>query len=798
MSQYPEEEKRRLSDQPFPPRFPPHGYVNAHPKYTSSHTLKGGYNRLSEESEVMPQMRPSVMLPALQLSEKKFFQLVNSGDVGAVKSFLEDNPGFNINCVNFQGVSALQIAVQINSEPMVELLLEQKNIDIGDTVLHAIRDNKPKILEMLLEKLNATSPGLEFVGATHSSDFPDHITPLILASQCGHYEIIEMLTERGHRISKPHSPSCRCQECKAGLDHDDLLHSESLRLNLYRAVCNPAYICHTTFDPILEAFQLSKELKESSSLVPEFRAAYMQLSEEVSTFAVELVGCCRSTEEVELILCQKNGMDAPHSFAFPRVELAMDYKQKEFVAHPNTQQIIETAWHGGWHEWKLKPLPVKVAYPFIRLLMLPIIAIMCLVMPKHNLVKHWQVPLNKMMTHTSSYFLFLVIIFLQSNMDKTGQGRGPPNSGLEPIIMVYVLGYVWRSLRLCIIQGIKRHFRGLWAWNDMIMDILFMLTFAFWLTSYFDVQKNDQADLERKYWHHLDPILLAEGTFAIGTIMAFFRLLYLCRLNFYLGPLQISLGKMSADMAKYLTIFAIIIVSFSAGMCRFYQAYDGMVQVDPSSGIKTAQAGSFVDFKSTLKTFFWALFCMSSLESADVVIENLPGETDNSTIINKHTFTEAVGYIAFALFEVLTVIMILNMLIATMSNTFQRVTDNVDIEWTFGKTDFYLEHMLETTLPAPLNLLPTAAGLGAALEWVKVYKQNPPGKVASCSPLSCCYIETAEDEQMTKDFPILMSQLVQRYFREKDAGADKPAVDLESIKQDLAEIKELLQASRKR
>lgn len=564
-------------------------YGGQRPSYT--HRPTSGYSRLPEAEEPVLLTRPSIILPSLLFNEKKFFEIVQTGDVNAVKAFLVENPGFNINCVNFQGVSALHIAVQINSESMVEFLLAQKDIDIGDNVLHAVRDNKPKILQMLLEKMNSTSPGLEFVGVTHSSNFPDHVTPLILAAQCGHYEIIQMLIHRGHTIAKPHSPRCRCTDCKMRLEHDDLLHAETYRLNLYRAVTNPAYICHSTDDPILVAFFLSKELKECAFLVPEFRAAYQQLAEEVSSFAVELIGVCRSTEEVEIILCQRNGFDAPHTYVFPRLELAMDCKQKEFVAHPNTQQILETAWHGGWHEWSLKPLPLKIVYPVISLFMLPVIAIMCLIMPRHSIVKHWQIPLNKMMSHSSSYFLFLIILFLQSNMDKTGQKRGPPNSGLEPVIMVYVFGYVWSSLRLCIIQGPKRYFRGLWSWSDLIMNLLFLLTFVFWLASYMDVKKNDQVDLERKYWHHLDPLLIAEGTFAIAVIMAYFRLLYLCRLNYYLGPLQISLGKMSADMAKYMTIFTIIIIAFTAGLCRFYQYYDGMVQVD-SAGIKTAQVNS--------------------------------------------------------------------------------------------------------------------------------------------------------------------------------------------------------------
>lgn len=200
--------------------------------------------------------------------------------------------------------------------------------------------------------------------------------------------------------------------------------------------------------------------------------------------------------------------------------------------------------------------------------MLPIITLLCVVMPNNNIVRHSKIPLNKLMVHNVMYVVFLVVIFLESNMDKTEQKRAPPNSGLEPVIILFVVGYVWGYLRICAIKGPARHFGVLWSWHDLIMYVLFILTFLFWLASYLDVRKNDQVDLERKYWHQLDPVLIAEGTFAVATIMAFFRLLYLCRLNYYLGPLQISLGKMAADMAKFITIFVIIIISFTAGLCR--------------------------------------------------------------------------------------------------------------------------------------------------------------------------------------------------------------------------------------
>lgn len=746
------------------------------------------YKRLSEEV-LAP--RPSILLPHLQESEKKFFELVVSGDVLAVKDYLDKNPDFNINCTNFQGVSALLIAVQNHMELMVEYLLSRPGIEIGDCILHAVKDNQRKILEALLKKMNEIAPSLEFVGVTHSTDFPDYVTPLILAAQCGHYEIIELLIQRGHSISKPHPPSCRCSDCRRHLERDDLLHAESLRLNLYRAVSNPAYICHSTYDPILAAFQLAKELMDCSGIVPEFRIAYTELSTEISNFAVDLIACCRSTSEMELILKQPAGMSAS-IYTLPRLALAMDYKQKTFVAHPNTQQIVEATWCGDWHEYKLKSPLIVYALPVLRIFTLPIITLMCLVAPNHSLTKHWSIPLNKMITHIAAYVVFLVIIFLESNLDKTNQKRQPPNSGLEYVIVVLVVGNIWTNLRMLLLIGPRVYFRKLWNWHALINNTLFILTFLFWLASYFDAVNNDQVDLERKYWHHLDPLLIAEGTFAVAVIMAYFKLLFYCRLNYYLGPLQISLGKMCADMAKYFIIFTIIIISFSAGLCRFYQYYDGMVQVDENQ-MKTQQVSSFVDFSATLKTFFWAILCMAPLESADVIIENLPGDTPASTVINKHSFTEAVGYICFALFEVLIVIMILNMLIATMSSTFQRVLDNLDIEWTFGKTDFYLEFMLHTTVPSPFNLIPTPAGATMFLEMMNGTRTagNTDMQAGCCQRATPAKKPSLDKQENMIEYPALMSLLVQRYFREKDE-MNQAASEMDLLRQEIHELKVLL------
>lgn len=60
---------------------------------------------------------------------------------------------------------------------------------------------------------------------------------------------------------------------------------------------------------------------------------------EVSQFATDLIGCARTAEEVECVLKQTTGFGRSSSFIYPRLLLALDYKQKTFVAHPNVQQV---------------------------------------------------------------------------------------------------------------------------------------------------------------------------------------------------------------------------------------------------------------------------------------------------------------------------------------------------------------------------------------------------------------------------------------------------------------------------
>lgn len=203
----------------------------------------------------------------------------------------------------------------------------------------------------------------------------------------------------------------------------------------------------------------------------------------------------------------------------------------------------------------------------------------------------------------------------------------------------------------------------------------------------------------------------------------------------------------------------------------------------------------------TLKTFFWAIFGMSPIESADVVIENLPGDTPNTTIINHHKFTEAVGYIAFArkTLKISTVPVSLRRIFHSGFNQMPFFSVSVSLGrgraqhvgcvhgqhvhqsnrqrncgvgvWQISgkfnqlriisgakffvlKPDsnqegveieciafqIYLSFMAASTLPPPFNLLPTAAGIKSTLLWLKLLAKPSDGKRAKCNISHCCYI----------------------------------------------------------
>lgn len=68
----------------------------------------------------------------------------------------------------------------------------------------------------------------------------------------------------------------------------------------------------------------------------------------------------------------------------------------------------------------------------------------------------------------------------------------PTRTGAEGPLILYVLGYSWSALRMCLMQGPLRFFTMMWNWAETIMLSLFWLTFFFWMMAAFDAVTNEE------------------------------------------------------------------------------------------------------------------------------------------------------------------------------------------------------------------------------------------------------------------------------------------------------------------
>lgn len=146
--------------------------------------------------------------------QRKYLHMIKTGKVSSVRTLLDRNSGrgFDVNCKNYRGTTGLNLAIEVNCEQMIDLLLSQPELEIGDSLMHAIRHNRYATVIKLLDVIRAKSPETVELGSGNSTEFPQYLTPIMLAAQCGHYRIISLLLARGHAIQTPHRAGCLCKK----------------------------------------------------------------------------------------------------------------------------------------------------------------------------------------------------------------------------------------------------------------------------------------------------------------------------------------------------------------------------------------------------------------------------------------------------------------------------------------------------------------------------------------------------------------------------------------------------------
>uniref|UniRef100_A0A6Q2ZM41 Transient receptor ion channel domain-containing protein n=1 Tax=Esox lucius TaxID=8010 RepID=A0A6Q2ZM41_ESOLU len=702
--------------------------------------------------------RPAMRGPAFMFNdrttsmtaeEERFLDAAEYGNIPVVRKMLEESTTLNVNCVDYMGQNALQLAVGNEHLEVTELLLRRDNLArIGDALLLAISKGYVRIVEAILahssfqtrERLTRSPCELQdddfYSYDEDGTRFSPDITPIILAAHCQKYEVVHMLLLKGARIERPHDYFCKCADCVEKQDKDAFSHSRS-RINAYRGLASPAYLSLSSEDPVLTALELSNELTKLANIEKEFKNDYRKLSMQCKDFVVGVLDLCRDTEEVEAILngdvtAEKEAGQGLRSL-LSRVKLAIKYEVKKFVAHPNCQQQLLTIWYENLSGLREQTIAVKCLVVVAVALGLPLLAVAYWIAPCSRLGNALRSPFMKFVAHAASFIIFLCLLLFNAS-DRFEGISTMPNvtvtdhpmqiyrvkttefSWTEILIMVWVTGMMWSECKELWTEGPREYIQQLWNVLDFGMLSIFIAAFTARFFAFLQANRAQQyvnekvhaTDLsqvtlppEVKYftyardkWLPSDPQLISEGLYAIAVVLSFSRIAYILPANESFGPLQISLGRTVKDIFKFMVLFIMVFLAFMIGMFILYSYYLG-AKVNPA----------FTTVEESFKTLFWSIFGLSEVSS--VVLKY------------NHKFIENIGYVLYGIYNVTMVVVLLNMLIAMINSSYQEIEDDADVEWKFARSKLWLSYFDNgKTLPPPFSVVPTPKSLYHLIRWI--------------------------------------------------------------------------------
>ncbi|EAW62187.1 transient receptor potential cation channel, subfamily C, member 7, isoform CRA_a [Homo sapiens] len=621
---------------------------------------------------------------SLTPEEERFLDSAEYGNIPVVRKMLEESKTLNFNCVDYMGQNALQLAVGNEHLEVTELLLKKENLArVGDALLLAISKGYVRIVEAILnhpafaQGQRLTLSPLEqelrdddfYAYDEDGTRFSHDITPIILAAHCQEYEIVHILLLKGARIERPHDYFCKCNECTEKQRKDSFSHSRS-RMNAYKGLASAAYLSLSSEDPVLTALELSNELARLANIETEFKNDYRKLSMQCKDFVVGVLDLCRDTEEVEAIL---NGdvnfqvWSDHHRPSLSRIKLAIKYEVKK-------------------------------------------------------LGRTLRSPFMKFVAHAVSFTIFLGLLVVNAS-DRFEGVKTLPNetftdypkqifrvkttqfSWTEMLIMKWVLGMIWSECKEIWEEGPREYVLHLWNLLDFGMLSIFVASFTARFMAFLKateaqlyVDQHVQDDTlhnvslppevayftyARDKWWPSDPQIISEGLYAIAVVLSFSRIAYILPANESFGPLQISLGRTVKDIFKFMVIFIMVFVAFMIGMFNLYSYYRG-AKYNPA----------FTTVEESFKTLFWSIFGLSEVISVVLKYD--------------HKFIENIGYVLYGVYNVTMVVVLLNMLIAMINNSYQEIEEDADVEWKFARAKLWLSYFDEgRTLPAPFNLVPS-------------------------------------------------------------------------------------------
>ena len=325
------------------------------------------------------------------------------------------------------------------------------------------------------------------------------------------------------------------------------------------------------------------------------------------------------------------------------IDLALEIEDKDFIAHKYVQTEFEEKWQGEINEYTITK---KLCYTFLPFL--------------HMDSEWYSIPCIKYYVHTVFNIIFLFLLYIQTyTLTKV-----VPDT-TEIIIFIWVIGLIiteihqFRSFKLGVYLADK------WNYFDIFILINFIVIITLRGVIFFSYQYNDTPEL----------LIISEHLMSLNIILSFLRILNVCQIHSVLGPLLLMLRKMMTDMIMFFCILSVFLGGFSLGLTKIYH------RLGENTGLST--------ISETSMKLFCALF--GEFEMSDFKVQG-------------NEIIEFTGILLFMVYLILAVIILINLFIAMLSNTYSVVQEDSEKEWKYSRVSLIITYSRYSSVPAPLNI----------------------------------------------------------------------------------------------
>ncbi len=556
-------------------------------------------------------------------------------------------------------------------------------------------------------------------------------------------------------------------------------------------------------DPITRCFLIAKMCQLKARNRADHRVQYSAVASSCRRLATEILDHCVGSSEVRMLLKEESGANkyfkVVKHLIYPQLMLAVEHGHKEFVSHAYCQQVISTDFYGNVN-WKSMNLVYQWTYVLTQTLLTPVHVLVYHItrMPRFFYTAHYgstdaldekpppnsskfrkllfkmnsatvnmDVPINRFVSHTGWHLWFLCMLVYSAAVEITPQNQ----YDIAPqhfLILAYSLGMWYMDLTLLFNGGFS-----LWTsfWRGYYMLCHIELNLGFILKVVALYMHHDHSDRST--------ILLASQTcYGIGTTSCLCGILYWFQLDGRIGPIIISLSHVFMDVCTMFIVFVVVSQAYTQGLV--------FIMFGSDDAFNPAQH-EFSTYYTTLSQLFWSILNPGKMELA---LEEYEGP---------RLF---VANLVFATFQIFSVFILLNLLIASMNATINKLEGSKELYWKYSKARLLVDYFDgRYATPMPFNILILLVMTPLWIVFFSIFRFC--GSARQCAKEEdLCEGHRAystESADRRRKYSALMTSLIERYLRtqrytarsnEKEAAK---AHEVEALKRAVNENREALQ-----